>query len=215
MLSKKGGRGFPYCILMDETGKVLKELRPSDEKTFVGGFKPVKLLTGARAAVAQNVKKKKQRKINEQNLALIEAVFSPKESDFKKLKKLAKKKSLNKEIRALYIAMVKTYPVRKIVEEGKAEFEKAGRDQGKRKRAEEARNEGLYTLFRKKKVRIMGEASEYFDDFWIGVANHAVIEKDKKGGLGAIALLEKKYADNKRALNYFKNIRRKLEALKR
>ncbi|MEM7262312.1 MAG: hypothetical protein AAF488_10015, partial [Planctomycetota bacterium] len=111
MLQEKGGRGFPYCIFMDAEGKVLKEVWPSDEAGFTSGSKPIRLLTSARQAVV-----KKKSKKNQRNLLLIEAVFDPKEADFPALIKQAKKSGVNKEIKALFVSMVETWPIRKAIE---------------------------------------------------------------------------------------------------
>ena len=123
----------------------------------------------------------------------------------------AKKKKLDKEIRALYQMTVKTWPAREAMEKANAAIAKAtSRDEYQA--AGQKRDEAMYDLF-KKKFRIEKEDMPYFDDFWMGVAQHAVVASDKKNGLAAIEKLEKKYKGNQRYMNYFRGIRTKLEAL--
>ena len=209
MLQKKGGRGFPHCIFMDENGEVLIEARPSDEDSFKSASRPITLLFAMRKEAS--TAKRGAKKTAEQNLSLIEAVVNPKPEEFKKLNKLAKKKKLDKEIRALYQMTVKTWPAREAMEKANAAIAKAtSRDEYNA--AGKKRDESMYELF-KKKFRIEKEDMPYFDDFWMGVAQHAVVASDKKNGLAAIEKLEKKYKGNQRYMNYFRGIRTKLEAL--
>lgn len=212
MLAQKGGRGFPYCIFMDSTGKVLKEARPSDKDSFTAAMKPITLLTSMRALVAKSGNGSKG-KANRQNLALIEAVFDPKERQFKQLNKFAKKKSLNEEIRTMYLGMVETWPIRKEVEKANKALESAGRDQSRAEAINEGRNAAMYALFRRK-MDVESPTAPYFDEFWMGIAEHSVRIEDKKNGLAAIEKMEKKYADNGRALDHFGKVRDKLEMLK-
>lgn len=202
MLSKKGGRGFPYCIVMDQEGKILTEARPSEEAAFSKAIRPATLLMDARKAVAKKSSKKAKR-----NLALMEAVIEPTEEKLKALMKTAKKKGLNKEIQALFMATVATWPVRQVVDEADAAAKGGNRDQ-----AEKDSQKKMYALY-KKKVSVDDSDSKYFVPFWMGIANHSVEIKDKKTGMKAIVKLEKKFEGNSRALNYFKKIRDKLEAL--
>lgn len=199
MLQEKGGRGFPHCVFMDSEGKVLKEVRPSDEASFTAGSKPIKLLTAARAAVA-----KKQSKKNQRNLLLIEAVFDPKEDEFEALIKQAKKSGVNKEIKALFVGMVETWPIRKAIEE----VEDRMRDPA----VQTELNKKLYGFYQKG-LKVEDTSASMFDTFWLGVANHSIEAKDKKSGLAAIDVLEKKYEDNSRAMNYFRGLRDQLNAL--
>lgn len=199
MLGKKGGRGFPHCIIMDETGKVLKQARPSAEAPFKAAMRPVSILMDARKAVAE--KATKEAKLN---LALIEAVMDPTEKTLKKLAKSAKKKSVDEEIQKLFMATVKEWPVRQVVQEA----EKAQ----DRRAAEKESGKKMYELL-KKKVVIDNMDSDYFVPFWFGIANHATEIKDKKVGLAALDQLEKKFKDNSRAMNHFKGMRAKFEAM--
>ncbi|MEM7167386.1 MAG: hypothetical protein AAF581_18130 [Planctomycetota bacterium] len=211
MLKTKGGRGFPYCIVMDETGKVLKELRPSDETAFNGGMKPISMLMQARAAVT-NAKSKSKKKTAQMNLSLMEAVFTPDEKQFKSLMKIAKKKRVDKEISAAFMSMVETYPIRKECEMADAAASKAGRDRAARERINKKRDAALYELA-VEGAQIDDPGHAYFDTFYMAIANRALIVDDKKRGLAAIAKMEAKYAKNRQAMDYFGKIRRKLEKL--
>lgn len=188
---------------MDGTGEVLKEARPSTEKAFKAGFRPVELLVGARSA--------KKSKTSKMNLALIEAVFDPKEEDFKALRKVAKKKKVDKEIKALFDDMIVTWPIKKVMDEtGKAiDAAQQKRDRTAYNAAQDDRNEKLYTLF-KKGVKVENEANSMFTDFWMGVANACIEHKDKDNGNKAIDLLIKQFEGNERAISYFEGLRKKL-----
>lgn len=212
MLEKKGGRGFPHCVVMDATGKVLKEIRPSDEASFMGGMKPISLLMRARAEVSKATGRS-GKKTAEMNLQLMEAVFEPNEEDFKALSKIAKKKRVDEEIAAAFKAMVYTWPVRKECEKADKALAKAGRDRAKREAISNSRDAALYELHAEKRMKIEDPGSAYFDTFWMAVANRALIVDDKKRGLAALDLLEAKYAKNLNAMNYFKKLRVKLEKL--
>lgn len=204
MLSKKGGRGFPHCVIMDQTGKVLSSnARPMEEEPFKAALRPAQILMAARLEVAKKATAEAKR-----NLALIEAVFEPNERELKKLVKASKKSDVNPEIKALFEDMIKTYPARKVVDE--AEKAVANGKSNDDAQAESAKK--MYELLAQK-FMVEDEKSDYFDPFWLGVANHSITVKDKKTGIAAVEMLEKKYKDNARAMNFIGNLRQKVEAL--
>lgn len=192
---------------MDGTGKVLSdEARPSDEESFMSAFKPVNLLLGARKAVESKKTKKGQ-----VNLALIEAVFDPKEEDLPKLKKASQQKGLNPEITTLFNEMIATWPIRKAFDKGQEAISAArsARDRDAMNAANKALNQAMYELFGKGQ-KVESGGSKYFVPFWIGVAEVSIEKKDKKSGSYALDMLEKKFKDNERAMEYFKSMREKL-----
>lgn len=53
-LQKMGGRGFPYCVLMNAEGEVLWEQRPTSEDAFKAGLADAKLLAELKAKAAKS-----------------------------------------------------------------------------------------------------------------------------------------------------------------
>ena len=212
MLQKKGGRGFPHCIVMDSSGTVMKELRPSSESAFVGGMSMINLLFKARAAVNDDSLSKSKKKTAQMNLDLLEAVFNPDESKFKELMKVAKKKRISKEARDAFVGMVKIWPIRKECEKAEKALAKM-RDRAGRAKVTKERDAALYDIFLEKGTKVEDSGSDYFDTFWMAIANHSLVMDDKKRGMQAVDLLLKKYEGNRRATDYFKGLQRKLEKL--
>jgi len=70
LLQKMGGRGFPYCVIMTPEGKVIWEVRPSDQENWAKG------VTNARRVVAlqEASKKNPDDKVAKANLALLTAL---------------------------------------------------------------------------------------------------------------------------------------------
>ena len=52
LLQKMGGRGFPYCVIMNPKGEVIWEVRPSDEDTWNEGMKDARNVAELQQAVA-------------------------------------------------------------------------------------------------------------------------------------------------------------------
>ncbi|MGE3166464.1 MAG: hypothetical protein AB7O52_16310 [Planctomycetota bacterium] len=204
LLGRKGGRGFPYCVFMDAEGKVLKEVRPTNEKAFLGGMSPFRLLAQAQAAAA-----KSNSEVARIDLALIEAVNNPKKDAFEALGRQAETAGVNPEIKQLFVDLVATWPVREALEESERASEAAGRDRSKQEEVGKKRSEALFALY-KKGVNVTDSASELYIPFWVGVAEAAAERRDVAAGERSLGLLESYFADNQRALEYFKGLREKL-----
>lgn len=54
LLAEKGGRGFPYCTIMDASGDVVWEARPSSQAAFDGAVKHAKQLVSLKAELAKS-----------------------------------------------------------------------------------------------------------------------------------------------------------------
>lgn len=52
LLEAKGGRGFPYCVLMNEKGEVVWEVRPDSEEEFTKGVEKATRLVGLQKKLA-------------------------------------------------------------------------------------------------------------------------------------------------------------------
>ena len=200
MLQEKGGRGFPYCIFMDADGKVLKEARPSDEASFTVAMHPVSLLLSAR----KNGNKTKKSRYN---LALMEAIFDPKEDAFEELKKVSTKKGVKEEIRTLFDGMIATWPVRKAYDAHQA---KSINSREEYEKAQKELNSTMFELY-EKGMKVADTSASFHDSFWMGVVSYALDNGKREAGLVAITVMEKKYASN--AKKYFGETRSKLEAL--
>lgn len=212
MLSKKGGRGFPYCIFMDGEGKVLKEVRPDTESAFRAGMQPVKLLVHWRKQATESAGNAK--KTATHNLQLLEAVFTPDEGRFAALSIIAKTPGVDPEVRKMYESLVARWPVQKAFDQyAKA----AGEARNKRDRAafdaaQKVFQEDVWALYQSG-TTVKDESAELFDDFWIALAQAAIEKKDKAPALVALTHMEAKHKDNERAMAFLKGMRKDVESL--
>jgi len=53
MYKEKGGRGFPYCTIMNAAGEVIWEVRPTSEAVVAKGFANANMLVKLQAALSQ------------------------------------------------------------------------------------------------------------------------------------------------------------------
>jgi hypothetical protein len=191
---------------MDETGEILKQLRPTTKKAFERGFKPVELLYEARAEVARTDTKKSR-----DNLALIEAVFKPNAEEFDALKKTARGKGVKKEIRESFESMLETWPILNVLEQVQKEVLAAqrNRDQKALEAAQASQGQRMYELY-KTGTKVKDPDFIHYVTFWMGVADGAVAEKDKKAGKAAIKILKKQFKGNKSALKYLDDLQKRL-----
>ena len=79
-------------------------------------------------------------------------------------------------------------------------------------KAQKALDGTMFELF-EKGIKVEDASASFHDNFWMGIVTHAIDNGKKEAGLAAIAMMEKKYASNSRAMKYFADMRSKLEAL--
>jgi len=65
-----GGRGYPYCVIMNPEGKVIWEVRPTDAKTWAEGVKNAHRVAALQEAATKNP----DDKVVKANLALLSAL---------------------------------------------------------------------------------------------------------------------------------------------
>jgi hypothetical protein len=159
LLKVKGGRGFPYCTLMDAKGEVIWEVRPSGKDAFAKGVKGATALAKYQAALAKDPENKAL-KANVGILDFMGRSQREKGSTVADLEELAKAEGVDAEILKEFSSIKKS-------EQIMGALRNQRRDGGK----------ALLDLARK------GVAPDDDDDmatqFWVTVTQAAVNAKDK------------------------------------
>ncbi len=210
MLSKKGGRGFPFCVVMDNNGKVLTEIRPQDKEQFLGGLAPAKRLLGARKAYADN-----KTPVTEANMKLLEASFEPDEKMFPELKKLAMVPGVDAEAKAAFESVIATWPLRVIMMafEKEAGAARTARDRDAFEAASNKQRAAIVALYKESKLELTDSNAPFFTEYWDSILNYGLAEPDKAAGMKAVTMLLKKYGSNPNAKDYLDKKKAELDEL--
>ncbi len=102
LLGEKGGRGFPYCTIMNADGEVIWEVRPESADVFSKAVANANKLAGFQAKVAKNP----EDKVAAASAALLDAIGRQQrqEPDLDDLVEHTKVEGVDKEILAAFEA---------------------------------------------------------------------------------------------------------------
>ncbi|MEZ6195604.1 MAG: hypothetical protein R3F20_07730 [Planctomycetota bacterium] len=97
MLIEKGGRYLPYCIVMDDQGRKLAELRPVSRLAVEAGLEEARLFRRLRDAAADP-----KNEAANASLRLFKAIRGDGPLDAERMEELARTESLDAEVKARY-----------------------------------------------------------------------------------------------------------------
>jgi hypothetical protein len=98
MLRAKGGRAFPYCVIMDSAGQVLTTLRPTSPEVVQSALERAEIAISLRAKLEENP----QDAAAEAGLKILAALTARKPPPLAEVDGFAKTEGLDERVAALY-----------------------------------------------------------------------------------------------------------------
>ncbi|MFQ5653837.1 MAG: hypothetical protein ACE5GW_03785 [Planctomycetota bacterium] len=196
LLYKKGGRAFPYVVVMDPEGDVIVGrgggFRPRSPRVLENALAKVREIIDLRRTVGSG----RAEPLARARLTLLEGLSIPRKADPEAMAAAAAMPGIEPALIERYRRYRRMLPFQQVIDRYRRELGALSRDdKAGRQAAYDRTARAMYELFRQGKT-IDKRGETHFSDYWRLVFSGAILARDQDSARSSLAVYQKAYGGN-------------------